>query len=142
VGPGPFILQRVEKPKEFSYISNPELRFYVRFEAPPNCSIESRPYDYLVAIPPKLAKPAPVGIHLHCWGGSLTSGYGWWYNASKGAILIASNQIPYDWWTGYHELYGKGPRDQKPWGGGVVHPRHVGHAGHGIDGGSGRLLRG
>jgi len=136
VGQGPFILQRVEKPKEFSYINSPELRFYVRWEAPPNCSIASRPYDYLVAIPPKPAPHptlspvgrgkgeggAPVGIHLHCWGGSLTSGYGWWYNAEKGALLIASNQIPYDWWTGYHECLWTGQPLQKKedWQKGVV----------------------
>jgi len=50
--------------------------------------------------------PAPVGLHLHCWGGSLNGGYGWWYNAHRGAVLIASNQVPYDWWTGYHERRG------------------------------------
>jgi pimeloyl-ACP methyl ester carboxylesterase len=51
-------------------------------------------------------EPAPVGLHLHCWGGSLNGGYGWWYNAHRGAVLIASNQVPYDWWTGYHERRG------------------------------------
>ena len=104
VGQGIPVLQRTEKPKSFNYVDGPTLHYYVRWEAPPNCSVNAKPYDYLVAIPPALAKPAPVGIHLHCWGGSLESGYGWWYNAEKGAILIASNQIPYDWWTGYHEF--------------------------------------
>ena len=51
------------------------------------------------------------GIHLHCWGGSLNGGYGWWYQAEQGHLLIASNQIPYDWWTGYHERYFDGPPD-------------------------------
>ena len=121
VGPGPFVLQRVEKPKDFNYIERPELRFYVRWEAPPRCAAESRPYDYLVALPAKPAKPAPVGIHFHCWGGSLTGGYGWWYNAEKGAILIASNQIPYDWWTGYHERLWSGKLQTKEdWQQGVV----------------------
>ena len=58
-----------------------------------------------------------MGLHLHCWGGSLNGGYGWWYNAHRGAVLIASNQIPYDWWTGYHENYRKGRL-----GPGVVRP--------------------
>ena len=107
-GPGPFVLQRVERPESFQYIDGPTLHFFVRWEAPPNSSVPGRPFDYLVAIPPKPARPAPVGIHLHCWGGSLLGGYGWWYNAEKGAILIATNQVPYDWWTGYHELLGPG----------------------------------
>jgi len=122
VGRGAPVLQRIEKPKSFQYVKNPTLYYYVRWELPPSCSEESRPYDYVVAIPPKLAKPAPVGIHLHCWGGSLNGGYGWWYNAEKGHMLIASNQIPYDWWTGYHELYWKGPRKKEAWQKGVVRP--------------------
>jgi len=122
VGQGAPVLQRTEKPKSWQYVESPTLHYYVRWEAPPNCSEESRPLDYVVGIPPKLAKPAPVGLHLHCWGGSLNGGYGWWYNAEKGDILIASNQIPYDWWTGYHELYWKGPRKKETWQGGVVHP--------------------
>ncbi|MCY3021652.1 MAG: alpha/beta hydrolase-fold protein [Planctomycetota bacterium] len=104
VGQGVPVLQRIEKPKSFNYVDGPTLHYYVRWEAPPNCSVIGKPFDYLVAVPPAPAKPAPVGIHLHCWGGSLESGYGWWYNAEKGALLIASNQIPYDWWTGYHEF--------------------------------------
>jgi pimeloyl-ACP methyl ester carboxylesterase len=108
VGRGVPFLQRITKPKLFQYIENPTLYYYVRWESPPNANIPSKPFDYLVAIPPQVAKPAPVGIHFHSWGGSLNGGYGWWYNAEKGAILIASNQIPYDWWTGYHELLGTG----------------------------------
>ncbi len=122
VGRGVPVLQRVKKPKSFMYVEGPTLYYYVRWESPPNCAAEGRPYDYLVAVPPKVAKPAPVGIHLHCWGGSLNGGYGWWYNAEKGHILIASNQIPYDWWTGYHELYGKGPPSKEAWQKGVVRP--------------------
>ena len=122
VGQGVPVLQRVEPRKNFQYVDNPTLHYYVRWESPPNCSEMGKPYDYVVAIPPKLAEPAPVGIHLHCWGGSLNGGYGWWYNAEKGALLVASNQIPYDWWTGYHELYWKGPRKKEDWQKGVVHP--------------------
>jgi hypothetical protein len=116
------VLQDAKEVKEFNYVSGPTLRHYVRWEAPPHANRENQPNDILVAIPKDLARPAPVGLHLHCWGGSPWGGYGWWYNAEKGAILIAANQVPYDWWTGYHELYGKGPRDQKAWSNGVVHP--------------------
>lgn len=123
VGQGVPVLQRVERPKEFTYVSGgPTLHYFVRWDSPPNCAVEGKPYDYLVAVPPKPAKPAPVGIHLHCWGGSLNGGYGWWYNAEKGHLLLASNQVPYDWWTGYHQRYWNGPRDKQAWQDGVVRP--------------------
>ena len=122
IGQGMPILQRIVKPERFSYVANPTLHYYVRWESPPNCSVQGKPIDYLVGIPPELAKPAPVGIHLHCWGGSLNGGYGWWYQAEQGHILIASNQVPYDWWTGYHERYWDGRADQQQWQQGVVRP--------------------
>lgn len=122
VGQGEPLLQRVVRPTQFMYVRNPTLHYFVRWEAPPNCAEENHPYDYLVAIPPKPANPAPVGIHLHCWGGSLNGGYGWWYNAERGHFLLASNQIPYDWWTGYHELYFRGPAKRETWQKGRVHP--------------------
>ena len=106
-GPGEPILQWVEDipaGKEWMYRKGPITRLiYTRWECFPNASTPSQPIDYLVALPANRIDPAPVGLHLHCWGGSVNGGYGWWYNADKGAILIASNQIPYDWWTGYHE---------------------------------------
>jgi len=90
--------------KEWMYRRGPLVRLvYTRWESWPHCSTPSRPIDYLVAFPAAKVEPAPVGLHLHCWGGSLNGGYGWWYNAHRGSVLIASNQIPYDWWTGYHE---------------------------------------
>lgn len=122
VGQGVPVLQRIVKPERFSYVANPTLYYYVRWESPPNCSVQGKPIDYLVGIPPNLAKPAPVGIHLHCWGGSLNGGYGWWYQAEQGHILVAANQVPYDWWTGYHERYWDGPPDQQAWQEGVVRP--------------------
>lgn len=122
VGRGVPVLQRTVKPKSFQYVDGPTLYYYVRWESPPNCAVQGRPFDYLVAVPPKLAKPAPVGIHLHCWGGSLNGGYGWWYNAEKGSILIASNQVPYDWWTGYHQRYFDGEPKKETWQRGVVRP--------------------
>jgi hypothetical protein len=108
VGQGVPILQRIEKPRLFQYVENPTLYYYVRWESPPHASIPNKPFDYIVAIPQKVAKPAPAGIHFHAWGESLNSGYGWWYNAGKGAILNTSNQIPHDWWIGYHELFWTG----------------------------------
>lgn len=119
------VLQRVVKPDEFSYIKNPELHYYVRWEAPPNAAVENKPIDYLVAIPPHIKKtPTPVGLHLHCWGGSLDGGYGWWYSHQQvgSTCLISSNQIPYDWWTGYHEKYFTDRWTQKDWADGVVRP--------------------
>ena len=122
VGQGVPVLQRIEKPEKFNYVANPTLYYYVRWESPPNCAARGKPYDYVVAVPPNLAKPAPVGIHLHCWGASLNGGYGWWYKGEDGHILIASNQIPYDWWTGYHELYFDAPPSEEAWKRGVVRP--------------------
>jgi hypothetical protein len=115
-GRGEPVLQRVEKPKSFQYVDAPTLHYFVRWESAPASNVPSRPFDYVVAVPPKAVEPAPVGLHLHCWGGSLNGGYGWWYNAGQGAILIATNQIPYDWWTGYHEAEGT----WKSWKEGVV----------------------
>jgi pimeloyl-ACP methyl ester carboxylesterase len=124
VGQGLPVLQRIVKPGSFQNIENPTLYYYVRWEAAPNSSIPGKPFDYLVAIPPKLAKPAPAGIHLHAWGGSLNDGYGWWFNAEKGAILVASNQSPYDWWTGYHERLGTAEplKTKDDWAKGLVRP--------------------
>jgi len=117
VGPGDLILQRIERPKRFMYRPRPALRYYVRWEAPPRANIPSRPFDYMVAVPDKVKWPAPVCMAFHCWGGSLNGGYGWWYQRPPATtLLIATNQIPYDWWTGYHEA-----KDTwKPWSAGVV----------------------
>lgn len=124
-GQGVPVLQRIVRPDSFNYIDRPELHYYVRWEAPPNSSVENKPFDYLVAIPPNItARPTPVGLHLHCWGGSLDGGYGWWYNYKQfgTTYLISSNQIPYDWWTGYHEFYYSGPKSEQKWKQGVVRP--------------------
>ena len=117
VGPGELILQRTERPEQFMYRRKPTLRYYVRWEAPPRCNMPSRPFDYLVAVPDAVKWPAPVCMAFHCWGGSLNGGYGWWYQRPpRTSILISTNQIPYDWWTGYHEAKGT----WCPWARGVV----------------------
>jgi pimeloyl-ACP methyl ester carboxylesterase len=122
VGPGVPVLQRVERPASFNYVQRPTLNYYVRWESPPNCAARGKPYDYVVAVPHNVADPAPVGIHLHCWGGNLNGGYGWWYKGDQGHILVASNQVPYDWWTGYHEFYWNGESSEQKWKQGVVRP--------------------
>jgi len=125
IGQGVPVLQRVEKTKKFMYVKGPiTLYYYVRWESPPNASINGKPFDYLIAIPPMLAEPAPVGLHLHAWNSSFSKMVGWWRNAEKGAILVSTNQIPYDWWTGYHDHFfsGLSSRDSTKWKQGVVRP--------------------
>ena len=102
-GRGDPVLQRTERPASFNFVKNPTLDYYVRWESPPHSNRDGVPNDYVVGVPTQVRKPAPVGIHMHGWGGSLSSGYGWWFNADNGAMLLASNLVPYDWWTGYHE---------------------------------------
>ncbi len=123
-GSGKPILQRIETPEYFLGVQKPVLYFYTRWEAPPNASVEGRAFDYLVGIPPKKIAPAPVGIHMHCWGGSQETGYTWWNDADDGAILLASNEDPYDWWTGYHErlLTPQPLKTADDWKSGTVHP--------------------
>lgn len=114
-GPGVPVLQRVIAPREANFVKEPKIHYYVRWEAPPRSNVP-RPYDYRVGVPPNVAKPAPVGLHLHCWGANLDDGYIWWYKATDGAIQVASNQIPYDWWVAYHEQHGV----SKDWKGGIT----------------------
>ncbi|MGA2032746.1 MAG: prolyl oligopeptidase family serine peptidase [Thermoguttaceae bacterium] len=129
VGQGEPVLQRIDRDVEFQYQKGTTLYFYVRWEAPPNFSVENMPIDYLVAVPPKVRKPAPVQLSLHCAGGSILGGYYKWYNKAgnfphTGSILISANQIPYDWWAGFHEFrYTDKPLTTKEdWLKGVVHP--------------------
>ena len=116
VGPGEPVLQRVEKPERFMYRAKPTLHYYVRWEAPPRCNVPSRPYDYLVGVPGDVTWPAPIYLAFHCWGASLNGGFGWWYHGPASPLIVSTNQIPYDWWTGYHEAKGT----WRPWSKGVV----------------------
>jgi pimeloyl-ACP methyl ester carboxylesterase len=118
------VLQRTETPGAFQFVKKPTLHYYVRWESPLGGSDTATPYDYLVAVPPGVSSHPPAGLHLHAWGGSLTVGYGWWFNAEKGALLLSTNQRPYDWWTGYHELLftESPPKSPVDWQRGVVRP--------------------
>ncbi len=91
-----------------SGMEGPDLYYYVRWDAPPAYNLPSSAFDYLVAVPPEPYRvdPAPVDVALHCWGANLNSGYGWWYEAENGALLVSTNMKPYDWWTAYHDNYG------------------------------------
>lgn len=121
VGLGEPVLQWKEEIKNWMYTKGMIKRnIYTRWESWPHSSTPNKRIDYLVAFPPpdKKVEPAPVQLSLHAWGGSLNSGYGYYYNSNKGTIMIASNQIPYDWWTGYHEANGT----RKTFGDGHVRP--------------------
>jgi len=125
VGQGVPVLQRKELTNRFYFVKGPiTLQYYVRWENPPNTSVVGKPFDYLIAIAPTLANPTPIGLHLHSWGGSLTKGLGWWHDAEKGALLVSTNQNPYDWWTGYHEHYfdDLSLKDSSSWNQGVIRP--------------------
>jgi pimeloyl-ACP methyl ester carboxylesterase len=122
VGPGAPVLQRVDTPNVFQYIERPTLRAYVRWETGTNSPVAGKPFNYLVAISSHVRYPAPVGIHLHAWGANMYQDFGWWFNAEKGAILVSSTQVPYDWWTGYHERLWQGLATADDWKRGVVRP--------------------
>lgn len=115
-GPGVYVLQRTDKPEQFHFIQGATLLYFVRWESPPTSNLPSQAHNYLVALPPGFKKGAPAGLHLHCWGGNLEGGYGWWYAAGKGAVLLSTNEVPYDWWTGYHEAWDT----RRSWKEGVV----------------------
>lgn len=123
-GQGVPILQRVETRTNFHYTTGTSTHYYyTRWESPPNSNIHGRPVDYMVVIPEvyKDGTPLPAEVSFHGWSGNLM-GMSWWMNFAKGMILITTNQEPYDWWTGYHELRDILPRTQANWGSGVVRP--------------------
>ncbi len=119
VGQGEPVLQMIKKPGEYDhhfYNKDATLYYYTRWEAPPNCNMPSRPIDYIVGILPNTKPPSPLDIRLHAWGGNMHGG-GFWTNPDKGTIMFSSNQLPYDWWTGYHECSGT----WRSWADGVVY---------------------
>lgn len=107
-GVGRPVLQRVEYPGWFNGVTNPELYYYTRWETGRNTSLQNRACDYVVGINRKVIdekniQKAPLGVHLHAYGGNLEMGYGDWADWTDGAVLLATNQDPYDWWTAHHE---------------------------------------
>jgi len=105
-GTGMVLLRTRQTNVSFQYVNNADLYYYVRWECPPYYNRPSTAWDYLVGVPPTSVDPRPVDIALHCWGGTLNSGYGWWYEAEQGALIVATNMSPYDWWTAFHDNYG------------------------------------
>lgn len=105
-GEGEPVLQREERlgeKQDFNSAAGPTVLTYVRWEAPPHANRENLPMEFIVGIPKKVvAKPA-LGLHLHSSVGSNRGGFGHWINNQNGSILLAPNQTPFDWWTGYHE---------------------------------------
>jgi hypothetical protein len=105
-GTGMVLLRAKQLGVNFQYVDNANLFYYVRWECPPYYNKPGVAWDYLVGVPPTAANPRPVDVALHCWGGWLNGGYGWWYEAEQGALIVATNMSPYDWWTGFHDNYG------------------------------------
>jgi len=125
VGQGIPILQKVETVKDYYYTDGISTHYYyTRWESPPNSNVHGMPADYKVIVPESYVpgRPTPVNLSFHAWGSNMHVQAGWWYNFDKGTISITTNQIPYDWWTGYHEKYGIGERSQQNWASGVVRP--------------------
>lgn len=106
LGTGMVLLREKILDTDFMYVSNADRYYYVRWDCPPYYNVPSHAFDYLVGVPDDAVDPRPVDIALHCWGGSLNSGYGWWYEAENGALILATNMKPYDWWTAFHDNYG------------------------------------
>ena len=91
-------------PVSFAGVSNATKYYFVKWECPPNYNVPSYPHNYLVAVPPTAADPRPVSVGLHEWGGSMETVF--WTEAGGGSLLVATNQVPYDWWTAFHENSG------------------------------------
>ena len=106
VGTGMVLLRVKQLDTTFMYVSNADLYYYIRWDCPPYYNIPSHAFDYLVAVPGVTVDPRPVDVALHCWGATLNGGFGWWYEADKGSLLVSTNMKPYDWWTAYHDNYG------------------------------------
>ncbi|HUW83662.1 MAG TPA: dockerin type I domain-containing protein [Phycisphaerae bacterium] len=123
VGTGMVLKWKQVGPTDFYYESNVMKHYFVRWECPPTWNTPSYAHNYLVCEPlGVVVDPRPVDVALHCWGGNMEGGWGWWYEANRGALLLTTMQIPYDWWTAYHE----NRLTIRPWtnvqgnGGGVV----------------------
>lgn len=108
-GPGMVLLNKIEYRSEFNYGASAGQFYYVAWAAPPEANFPSTAFNYVVAVPSSEFAVSEPGIDLglHCWGGNLDEGYGWWYYFEQGHLLVAGNQFPFqDWWTGYHDNLG------------------------------------
>jgi hypothetical protein len=108
-GPGLVLRSRQVFTEDFLYEGPTDLNYYVRWEKPPRTSnFPNSPQTYLVAKNRNHPVQNPgIDLGLHAWGGNLNHDYGWWYNGSRGYLLVAGNQIPFeDWWCGYHQNLG------------------------------------
>lgn len=114
-GKGMVLLREKKTGEKFQFVNNAALNYYVKWEAPPSYNFPE-PFDYLVAEPPTSVAKKPIDVALHCWGGWLNNCYGWWYRPNDGALLVSTNQAPFDWWSGFNENYGT----LKPFTKGVV----------------------
>jgi len=104
-GTGLVLLREEVVNTTFQYVNNANLHYYVRWDCAPDFNRPSDANHYLVAEPPIQVDAPPLDVALHCWGGTLNGGYGWWYEAENGALMLATNQKPYDWWIGSHDNY-------------------------------------
>ena len=109
-------------PVTFKYIDNCMKYYFVKWECPPNYNVPSMVHNYLVAVPPTAADPRPVMVGLHEWGGSMETTP--WLESGSGSLLVTTNQVPYDWWTAFHENSGtlRPFTDLEGNGGGRVRP--------------------
>ena len=106
IGTGMVLLHRQSGPETYNFENNTYRYYYVKWECPPNWNTPSYAHNYMVGVPGVAVNPRPVDVALHCWGGSVHGDYGWWYEANHGALLVATNEDPYDWWTAFHENRG------------------------------------
>ena len=94
------------------------VRLYVTWNDEPFTNLPNMPYNWSVTIDEKrLARPAPVGLYLHEWGGThVRTTWGW--PGGRTGILVAGNDYPpQTWWYGWHEAKGT----SRSWGEGKVH---------------------
>jgi hypothetical protein len=110
LGTGMVLQWKVAGPETFDYVSNVMKYYFVKWETSPDTwSSPNKPHNYLVAVPPGPAGARPITVALHCYGGTMETGYGAWRESGNGSLLVATHDIPispYDWWIGYHENTG------------------------------------
>ena len=115
------VLQRdtVAETSEFGGVrKGARVRLYVTWNAEPFTNLPNMAYNWCVTIDEKqMARPAPVGLYLHEWGGThVRTTWGW--PGGRTGILVSGNDFPpQTWWYGWHEA----KWTSRPWGTGKVH---------------------